>query len=68
MNRRRIRMILPLAACLVLGASVPTLTACSDSPTSAGCCKVCKTGKPCGDTCIDSGKTCNTAGGCACAG
>jgi hypothetical protein len=31
-----------------------------------GCCKVCTTGKPCGDTCIAASKTCHTPGGCAC--
>jgi hypothetical protein len=31
-----------------------------------GCCKVCKTGKPCGDTCISEQDTCRTVGGCAC--
>jgi hypothetical protein len=68
MKRRRIRFVLPLAACLALGASVPNLSACSDSPTGSGCCRVCRTGKPCGDACIDRDKTCNTTGGCACAG
>lgn len=30
------------------------------------CCKVCTTGKPCGDTCIAASSTCHTAPGCAC--
>lgn len=30
------------------------------------CCRVCRTGKPCGDSCIASNKTCRTPGGCAC--
>jgi hypothetical protein len=70
MQRRRFRFVLPLAACLALGASVPNLSACSDSstPTGSGCCRVCRTGQPCGDSCIAKNKTCRTPGGCACAG
>jgi hypothetical protein len=68
MQFRRIRLVLPVVACLALGASVPSLTACSDSPTGSSCCRTCRMGKPCGDTCIDLDKTCNTPGGCACAG
>jgi hypothetical protein len=40
----------------------------SPTPTpTPGCCRVCTTGKPCGDTCIASNLTCRTAPGCACA-
>jgi hypothetical protein len=31
-----------------------------------GCCKVCSTGKPCGDTCISQDKVCHVGPGCAC--
>jgi len=31
-----------------------------------GCCRVCKHGKPCGDTCISKDKTCYVGKGCAC--
>lgn len=34
--------------------------------SSGSCCKRCRKGKPCGDTCIPESKTCNTSGGCAC--
>jgi hypothetical protein len=68
MKRRRLRLIVPLAACLTLGASVPSLMACSDGPTGSSCCRVCRTGKPCGNSCIAVEKTCDTVGGCACAG
>ena len=38
------------------------------SPTRPlGCCKVCTTGKPCGDSCIADTDTCHTDSGCACA-
>jgi hypothetical protein len=67
--RHRFRLaLLPLMGSILLGAG-PILTGCSDGPTSSGtCCKICRTGKPCGDTCIDQSETCHTSGGCACAG
>ncbi len=34
----------------------------------AACCKVCKKGKACGDSCISKSKTCHKAPGCACDG
>ena len=30
------------------------------------CCKVCKKGKPCGDTCIEKSDVCHVPPGCAC--
>jgi hypothetical protein len=33
---------------------------------SAQCCKVCKKGKACGNSCISKNKTCRKAKGCAC--
>ena len=39
---------------------------CANSSKRDGCCKVCTTGKPCGDTCISEADTCRTVGGCAC--
>ncbi len=58
-----------LSLVLVLGMG-PTTSACAgDSPTDAkSCCKVCKTGKACGDTCIDKSATCRVGQGCACNG
>lgn len=38
------------------------------TPTNSSCCKRCTTGKPCGDSCIESSKTCNKGAGCACSG
>ena len=43
------------------------LTACSSPGAGNGCCKICTTGKPCGDTCIAKNKNCTIVGGCACA-
>ncbi|GAB5534833.1 MAG: hypothetical protein Rubg2KO_10820 [Rubricoccaceae bacterium] len=31
-----------------------------------GCCQRCRSGKPCGNSCIARSKTCTTASGCAC--
>jgi uncharacterized protein YjdB len=47
-----------------------TATAMTSTPSTPPrvCCRVCTTGKPCGDTCIAANLTCRTAGGCACAG
>ena len=33
-----------------------------------GCCKVCKKGKACGDSCIAAWKDCHKGKGCACNG
>lgn len=46
-----------------------TATAITSTPTTPPrvCCRVCTTGKPCGDTCIAANLTCRTSGGCACA-
>ncbi len=35
---------------------------------SAKCCKICRKGKACGDSCIARSKTCNKGKGCACDG
>jgi|GEM_PF-3290018 len=34
----------------------------------AACCKVCKKGKACGDSCINRNYTCRNGAGCACDG
>ena len=34
----------------------------------AACCKVCKKGKACGNSCISKSKTCRKSPGCACDG
>ena len=45
-----------------------TSTGVGVDSTNVGCCKVCRTGKPCGDTCIAIGNKCMTPPGCACSG
>jgi hypothetical protein len=38
----------------------------SVQPFVAACCKVCRVGKACGNTCISRSKTCHVGTGCAC--
>lgn len=38
----------------------------TSTAATPGCCKVCTTGKPCGNTCIATHDTCSAAPGCAC--
>ncbi len=38
----------------------------ADPDPAPVCCKVCRKGKPCGDTCIARDKACTAAPGCAC--
>ena len=46
----------------------PTIAIVPQQPPSQSCCKVCRTGKACGDSCISRDKTCNSPPGCACNG
>ena len=49
------------------GERVPTVTEGADESSSpAACCKVCTTGKACGDSCISRSKSCHKPPGCAC--
>ena len=41
------------------------LVGCEPAKPSS-CCRVCKTGKPCGDACISSTSMCSQPPGCAC--
>jgi hypothetical protein len=61
----RVLRILPL---VFVTASTPFIGACGDSTAPGGCCKVCRTGKACGDTCISKSDTCHKGAGCACDG
>ena len=40
----------------------------ASSPAPENCCKVCRKGKACGDTCIARDKICRVGPGCACDG
>lgn len=46
----------------------PSEPAPPSQPTQTGCCRVCRTGKPCGDSCISRTSNCSRGRGCACQG
>lgn len=48
------------------GKTTTTPRVPGDTPPASACCRVCKSGKPCGDACIASDKTCRKPPGCAC--
>lgn len=41
---------------------------CDNIQLAMGCCKICRKGKACGDSCISRSKTCHKGPGCACDG
>lgn len=49
---------------------VPPLPVASSpaAPARRTCCRVCTTGKPCGDACISQNAVCRQPSGCACSG
>jgi len=53
-----------LAGATCISAATPLCTAAY----AQSCCKVCKTGKACGNSCIARDKTCHKGKGCACNG
>jgi hypothetical protein len=55
--------LLAAAATLTLGPS-----AYDSCAAHGGCCRICTTGKACGDSCIARSKTCHKGKGCACNG
>ncbi len=70
------RLFLLLASLLLLPGGA-ALTGCDASdpagpigPPTGGssCCRVCTTGRACGDSCINRNYTCNQPPGCACNG
>ena len=61
------------AIALILWLIVPPAVEMSPAPWSplyqdAACCKICKKGKACGDSCIKATYTCHKGPGCACNG
>jgi len=58
--------LLALALPIGVAASTPLLQGCGGGSTNGGCCKVCDTGKACGDSCIASNQSCTAPVGCAC--
>lgn len=61
---RAFALIAAAAATLALGPS--SLDACAVG--AGGCCRICSTGKACGNSCIARSKTCHKGKGCACDG
>ena len=65
----KLPIILAAAAVLALGPSA--LSPCASPAYAAetgACCKTCKKGKACGDSCISRDKECHVGRGCACDG
>ena len=56
---------LALSATSLTGAAAPI---CGTAYASSACCKTCKAGKACGDSCIAKDKNCKKGKGCACDG
>lgn len=65
---KRFRIAALAAASVLLSSSTPLLSACDSTPTDGGCCRVCRTGKACGNSCIERSRTCHQGPGCACNG
>ena len=62
-------LLIAAAATLALGpASLGPCLAGTAAAQGFACCKVCRAGKACGDSCIARDKTCHKGKGCACDG
>ena len=57
------------ALALFVAATVPAAAPLCDSYYRVGaCCKICRSGKACGNSCISRDKVCHQPPGCACDG
>jgi len=63
---KKLRLIGSLLITLAAAGGPSLAAACAKDGTGPGCCKVCSTGKACGDTCIAVTATCHVGPGCAC--
>ena len=52
----------------ILTAGTAATTAPTPAPTQRACCRICTTGKACGNSCIARNRTCRQPPGCACNG
>jgi hypothetical protein len=53
----------------IVGLAVGSISAeARGNPKPPGCCKVCRKGIACGDSCIPAGAECHQPPGCACQG
>jgi hypothetical protein len=55
-----------LLALAVLAGDVDQLPFAPCAAAESPCCKTCKKGKACGDSCIKADRTCTAGPGCAC--
>ncbi len=55
------RVMIAIGLALAATAAAPVCAA-------PACCKVCRAGKPCGDSCIARDSVCRKGPGCACSG
>jgi hypothetical protein len=65
---RLVRRILLVPLYFLLASFTHATTACGSESATGVCCKVCKDGKACGDTCIARTDVCHVGAGCACQG
>ena len=65
---RKARLPAALALTLVSASGPSLTTGCGKDSSGPSCCKVCTTGKACGNTCIPQMDTCHQPPGCACNG
>lgn len=63
----KLKGIVAFMAIMFMFSGTAVISGC-DSPSSGNCCRVCTTGKACGDSCISKDKACNKGEGCACNG
>jgi len=62
------KKILTALALATASLSVSAAPMCGTAFAATGCCKTCKAGKACGDSCISRDKECKKGKGCACNG
>ena len=67
-NMKFVSLIIAAASLAVGPAAVSCASPAYAEAGSARCCKVCKKGKACGDSCIARNKECHKGKGCACDG
>ena len=69
--RKQLRLLAVILCTLLVTAGTPVCGSTffgSQIAAQTRCCKFCKQGKACGDSCIAKNKKCSKAKGCACNG
>jgi len=67
-DTRQVGTLLAMLAILMVALLASACPAVPPSVIPPGCCRICRVGKPCGDTCISRYLTCTRPPGCACWG